>query len=200
MNWWTICSLVTYTVQLNPSLHVYFKSDKKVLKCVKTHDSRIFSRLALHSIYAKLRNLGAKGGVETGATTDWIGLISLGSLNKTYLKTACWISYIFFLQILKLLSFSAFLSPDSVFRKFPSFPFLPPQRHNNQVWLPSLSETDTETVIGYVTTTTPSRSGSSRGFQKFLCFFVLFCFFVLVLFFYFIKISKFTLPGVMLMY
>ena len=38
--------------------------------------------------------------------------------------------------------------------------------------------------------------------QKFLCFFVLFffVFFVLFLFFYFIKISKFTLPGVMLMY
>ena len=31
-------------------------------------------------------------------------------------------------------------------------------------------------------------------------FFVLFCFFVLFLFFYFIKISKFALPGVMLMY
>ena len=40
-NWWTICSLVTYTVQLNLSLHVYFISDKIVLKCVKTHDSRI---------------------------------------------------------------------------------------------------------------------------------------------------------------
>ena len=36
-----MCSLVTYTVQLNPSLHVYFISDKIVLKCVKTHDSRI---------------------------------------------------------------------------------------------------------------------------------------------------------------
>ena len=34
-------SLVTYTVQLNPSLLVYFISDKIVLKCVKTHDSRI---------------------------------------------------------------------------------------------------------------------------------------------------------------
>ena len=35
--------------------------------------------------------------------------------------------------------------------------------------------------------------------QKFLCFF--FCFFFLFLFvFYFIKISKFALPGVMLMY
>ena len=34
-------SLVTYTVQLNPSLHVNFLSDKIVLKCVKTHDSRI---------------------------------------------------------------------------------------------------------------------------------------------------------------
>ena len=36
-----MCSLVTYTVQLNLSLHVYFISDKIVLKCVKTHDSRI---------------------------------------------------------------------------------------------------------------------------------------------------------------
>ena len=36
--------------------------------------------------------------------------------------------------------------------------------------------------------------------QKFLCFFVLFFFFVCFLFFYFIKISKFALPGVMLMY
>ena len=35
--------------------------------------------------------------------------------------------------------------------------------------------------------------------QKFLCFFVLFCFFVFCVF-YFIKISKFTLPGVMLIY
>ena len=39
------------------------------------------------------------------------------------------------------------------------------------------------------------------GLQKFLCFFFVFFFFcVLVLFFYFIKISKFALPGVMLMY
>ena len=36
-----MCSLVTYTVQPYPSLHVYFFSDKIVLKCVKTHDSRI---------------------------------------------------------------------------------------------------------------------------------------------------------------
>ena len=43
MNWWTMCSLVTNTVQLNTSLHVYFISDKIVLKCVKTHDSRILS-------------------------------------------------------------------------------------------------------------------------------------------------------------
>ena len=35
--------------------------------------------------------------------------------------------------------------------------------------------------------------------QKFLCFFVLFCFFVFCVF-YFIKISKFALPGVMLIY
>ena len=42
-----MCSLVTYTVQLNPSLHVYFISDKIVLKCVKTHDSRIPSFLDL---------------------------------------------------------------------------------------------------------------------------------------------------------
>ena len=36
-----MCSLVTYTVQFNPSLHVYFISDIIVLKCVKTHVSRI---------------------------------------------------------------------------------------------------------------------------------------------------------------
>ena len=36
-----MCSLVTYTVQLNLSLHVYFISDRIVLKCVKTHASRI---------------------------------------------------------------------------------------------------------------------------------------------------------------
>ena len=36
-----MCALVTYTVQLNLSLHVYFASDKIVLKCVKTHASRI---------------------------------------------------------------------------------------------------------------------------------------------------------------
>ena len=41
MSLYTTCSLVTYTVQLNPSLHVYFISDKIVLKCVKTHNSRI---------------------------------------------------------------------------------------------------------------------------------------------------------------
>ena len=41
MSWCTMCSLVTYTVQLNPSLHVYFISDEIVLKCVKTHDTRI---------------------------------------------------------------------------------------------------------------------------------------------------------------
>ena len=35
--------------------------------------------------------------------------------------------------------------------------------------------------------------------QKFLCFLVLFCFFVFCVF-YFIKISKFALPGVMLIY
>ena len=32
--------IVTYTMQLNPSLHEYFTSDKIVLKGVKTHDSR----------------------------------------------------------------------------------------------------------------------------------------------------------------
>ena len=41
MSWCTMCSLVKYTVQLNPALHVYFISDKIVLKCVKIHDSRI---------------------------------------------------------------------------------------------------------------------------------------------------------------
>ena len=41
MSWCTMCSLVTYTVQFNPSLHVYFISDIIVLKCVKTHVSRI---------------------------------------------------------------------------------------------------------------------------------------------------------------
>ena len=38
-------SLVTYTVQLNLSLHVYFISDKIVLKCVKTHASRIILKV-----------------------------------------------------------------------------------------------------------------------------------------------------------
>ena len=42
-----MCSLVTYTVQFNPSLHVYFISDIIVLKCVKTHVSRI--SLLFHS-------------------------------------------------------------------------------------------------------------------------------------------------------
>ena len=36
-----MCSLVTHTVQINPSIHIYLISDKIVLKCVKTHDSRI---------------------------------------------------------------------------------------------------------------------------------------------------------------
>ena len=36
--------------------------------------------------------------------------------------------------------FLPFYQLISVFPKFPSFPFLPPQRHNNQVWLPSLNE------------------------------------------------------------
>ena len=38
-----MCSLVTHTVQINPSIHIYLISDKIVLKCVKTHDSRIIS-------------------------------------------------------------------------------------------------------------------------------------------------------------
>ena len=56
----------------------------------------------------------------------------------------------------------------------------------------------------------PSRQRSLGHFlfkqkfsQKFLCFFMFFFFFfffVLFFFFYFIKISKFALPGVMLMY
>ena len=36
-----MCSLVTYTMQLNPSLHVNFISDKMVLMCVKTHAAMI---------------------------------------------------------------------------------------------------------------------------------------------------------------
>ena len=36
-----MCSLVTHTVQINPSIHIYLISDKIVLMCVKTHDSRI---------------------------------------------------------------------------------------------------------------------------------------------------------------
>ena len=36
-----MCSLVPYTVQFNLSLHVYFINDIIVLKCVKTHVSRI---------------------------------------------------------------------------------------------------------------------------------------------------------------
>ena len=36
-----MCSLVTHTVQINPSIHIYLISDIIELKCVKIHDSRI---------------------------------------------------------------------------------------------------------------------------------------------------------------
>ena len=49
-----MCPLVTYTVQLNPSLHVYFISDKIVLRCVKTHDSRITFRTEHYFVYHSL--------------------------------------------------------------------------------------------------------------------------------------------------
>ena len=32
---------VTYTIQLNPSLHAYFINDKKVLKRFNSHDTRV---------------------------------------------------------------------------------------------------------------------------------------------------------------
>ena len=38
-----MCLLVAYTVQLNLLFHVYFISDKIVLKGIKPHDSRIVS-------------------------------------------------------------------------------------------------------------------------------------------------------------
>ena len=55
-----MCSLVTYTAQLNPSLHVYFISDKIVLKCVKTHDSRISQKEPYH----KIRGGGGEEGFQ----------------------------------------------------------------------------------------------------------------------------------------
>ena len=61
MSWCTMCSLVTYTVQLNPSLHVYFISDKIVLKCAKTHDSRIpMNHFVMHFKIVRLLSVQVK--------------------------------------------------------------------------------------------------------------------------------------------